>query len=121
MQIAYDCTASQASMRVQIYYWEHDQSEERPLAEFFRGDDASLVQWQPPVAHPPGAGGGVQGGASITGVPMQARVRVKQEDVLCARTGSSVFCTCDAASAAVGFSAIVLTAFFIWWLPGAKD
>lgn len=60
---------------VQIYYWEHDQSEERPLEEFFRGDANSLIQWQPlamgsmPVAGMPL--GGVPMGAGYGDMPMQ--------------------------------------------------
>lgn len=39
-------------LHITIYYWEHDQSEERPLSEFFRGEAQSLIQWQEPATHP---------------------------------------------------------------------
>lgn len=54
-------------MMVTIYYWGHDQSEERPLEEFFRGEQHSLIQWQPPT---PISHVGMQVG-SMPGVPMQ--------------------------------------------------
>ena len=54
-------------MMVTIYYWGHDQSEERPLDEFFRGEQHSLIQWQPPT---PMGHVGMQVG-SMPGVPMQ--------------------------------------------------
>ena len=46
MQITYVGVPPTQRTMVQIYYWEHDQSEERPLEEFFRGESSSLVQWQ---------------------------------------------------------------------------
>jgi hypothetical protein len=61
---------------VQIYYWEHHQSEERPLEEFFRGESNSLIQWQPPhMAGMPVSGMQMQGmpmqGMPMQGMPMQ--------------------------------------------------
>ena len=61
MQISYVGVPPKQTIMVQIYYWEHDQSEERPLDEFFRGEDSSLVQWQPPA----------MGGLPVAGMPMQ--------------------------------------------------
>jgi hypothetical protein len=60
MQVVYVGAPPKQSILVTIYYWEHDQSEERPLEEFFRGEASSLVQWQPPPA----------GGLAVAGMPM---------------------------------------------------
>lgn len=54
-------------MMITIYYYGHDQSEERPVDEFFRGEHHSLIQWQPvaPMAQMP------VGGMPMQGMPMQ--------------------------------------------------
>jgi hypothetical protein len=67
VQIDYVGNAPDQKMMVTIYYWGHDQSEERPLEEFFRGEQHSLIQWQAPT---PISHVGMQVG-SIQGVPMQ--------------------------------------------------
>lgn len=52
---------------ITIYYYGHDQSEERPVDEFFRGEHHSLIQWQPvaPMAQMP------VGGLPMQGMPLQ--------------------------------------------------
>jgi hypothetical protein len=50
LQISYVGAMPNQKMMLAIYYWEHDQAEERPLQEFFRGESSSLIQWQPPTA-----------------------------------------------------------------------
>lgn len=88
VQIAYHGSPPNQSVHVTIYYWEHDQAEERPLEEFFRGDANSLIQWQPapqmpvPVAGLPvqgvqgvpvhGMAGGGFEGVAMQGMPMQS-------------------------------------------------
>ena len=47
-QVSYVGPEDDLRMCVTIYYWEHDQSETRDIAEFFRGDANSLIQWQAP-------------------------------------------------------------------------
>jgi hypothetical protein len=82
MQI--QCKGPKQSVHVTIYYWEHDQAEERPLEEFFRVASNSLIQWQPqmplasssvasvpgmPVQGIPGTG---FGGVAMQGMPVQS-------------------------------------------------
>jgi hypothetical protein len=73
VQIDYVGNAPDQKMLVTIYYWGHDQSEERPLEEFFRGEQHSLIQWQPqaPLSHV-GMQVGSMPGIPMQGMPMQA-------------------------------------------------
>lgn len=76
MCVQIQCKGPKQSVHVTIYYWEHDQAEERPLEEFFRGTSNSLIQWQPqmPLAGSPSVPGmPLQGnrGAGYVGVAMQ--------------------------------------------------
>lgn len=59
-------------LMVTIYYWEHDQAEERPLQEFFRGV-TSLIQWQPPLASALHAM--PVAGVPVAGMPMQQHLQ----------------------------------------------
>lgn len=73
VQIDYAGGSSDQKMMVTIYYWGHDQSEERPLEEFFRGEQHSLIQWQPPTAiNHVGMQFGNMQGVPMQGMPIQA-------------------------------------------------
>lgn len=67
LQIEYVGPPGEQKMMITIYYYGHDQSEERPVDEFFRGEHHSLIQWQPvaPMAQMP------VGGMPMQGMPLQ--------------------------------------------------
>jgi len=72
VQIDYVGPPGDQKMMITIYYYGHDQSEERPVDEFFRGEHHSLIQWQPvaPMTQMPVGGMPLQGMQVAGGMPM---------------------------------------------------
>lgn len=73
-------------MMITIYYYGHDQSEERPVDEFFRGEHHSLIQWQPvaPMAQMPVGGMPMQGMQVAGGMPMSMYAMAPPGDMVTA-------------------------------------
>lgn len=82
-------------MMITIYYYGHDQSEERPVDEFFRGEHHSLIQWQPvaPMAQMPVGGMPMQGMQVAGGMPMSMYAMAPPGDMVTAAPQLNQVCS----------------------------